>query len=68
MAIRIFKKDAKRTDTTTLEHSDSRTVGENEIALRAYQIWQERGCPSGSDGEDWRQAEEELRHRQTALA
>jgi hypothetical protein len=33
---------------------------ETVIAARAYELWQERGCPIGSDQEDWFQAEQEL--------
>ncbi len=33
----------------------------DEIARRAYQIWQAAGCPSGRDREHWLQAEAELR-------
>ena len=31
------------------------TIGptESEIATLAYQLWQENGCPVGSDKEDW---------------
>lgn len=32
-----------------------------ETALRAYQLWRERGCPEGSEEEDWFRAEEEMR-------
>ncbi len=32
----------------------------SEIALRAYQIWQEHGCTHGHDREDWHQSEQEL--------
>lgn len=32
-----------------------------EIALRAYRLWEERGCPIGSPEEDWFRAEEEIR-------
>lgn len=35
-------------------------VPEEEIALRAYLIWEEHGCTHGHDREDWLQAEEEL--------
>lgn len=38
-------------------------VEENEIAARAYELWQERGCPDGSDREDWIRAEQELKER-----
>jgi hypothetical protein len=32
-----------------------------EIAVLAYRLWHERGCPSGTDQEDWFRAERELR-------
>ncbi|MDZ4835631.1 MAG: DUF2934 domain-containing protein [Candidatus Melainabacteria bacterium] len=35
-------------------------IPDEEIALRAYEIWQEQGCKHGHDGEDWLKAEEEL--------
>lgn len=35
-------------------------VSEQAIALRAFQIWKERGCPHGHDHEDWYQSELEL--------
>jgi hypothetical protein len=46
----------------------SETVGldaenRDEIAALAYQYWQERGCPIGSDQEDWLRAENELKNR-----
>jgi len=31
-----------------------------EIALRAYQIFLERGCTPGNEKEDWLRAEQEL--------
>ena len=34
-----------------------------EIATRSYELWQERGCPTGSPDIDWFRAEEELRGR-----
>jgi hypothetical protein len=36
-------------------------LDENEVALRAYENWQKRGCPIGSPDEDWYEAEAELR-------
>lgn len=33
------------------------------VALRAYEIWKERGCPHGMDQDHWFQAERELRAR-----
>jgi hypothetical protein len=35
--------------------------GHNDIAKRAYEIWQSRGCPEGSSEEDWFRAAAELR-------
>ena len=37
-----------------------RRITREDIALRAYQIWQERGQDHGHDVEDWLQAEDEL--------
>jgi hypothetical protein len=34
---------------------------EVEIAGVAYQLWLDRGCPNGSDQEDWFRAEELLK-------
>jgi hypothetical protein len=39
------------------------SVDASLIRIRAYQIWQARGCPGGSNEEDWFIAEQELRHR-----
>ena len=33
----------------------------DRIAVRAYEIWQESGCPNGQDVEHWYRAERELR-------
>src|ERR1700744_4990476 len=33
----------------------------DDIAARAYSLWEERGCPDGSADEDWFQAVKELR-------
>jgi len=32
----------------------------DEVALRAYYLWIERGCPSGTAEQDWLEAEREL--------
>ena len=44
-----------------------RNADESMIRTRAYEHWQARGCPDGSDQKDWFTAEEEMRH-QVALA
>ena len=52
-------------DATALQNSakTAATVSptENEIATVAYQLWLERGCPHGSDQEDWFGAEAMLK-------
>jgi hypothetical protein len=40
----------------TMPHS----VTEEEIAQRAYELWQARGCPASDGSEDWKAAEAEL--------
>lgn len=40
-----------------------RAFGHEDIAVRAHQLWQARGCPNGSPQEDWFHAAEELRSR-----
>lgn len=37
-----------------------------QIASLAYALWQQRGCPEGSPGEDWFRAEKELLARSKA--
>jgi monoterpene epsilon-lactone hydrolase len=41
----------------------ARRPSREEIAQRAYQLWEERGRPHGSDEEDWHRAERELRRQ-----
>lgn len=36
---------------------------ETRIAALAYQLWLERGCPIGSDQDDWFRAEAMLKSR-----
>ena len=38
------------------------------VAALAYKMWQERGCPIGSDQEDWFRAENELKNRKVLAA
>jgi hypothetical protein len=37
-----------------------RKIRQEEIARRAYEIWQARGCPASDGSEDWQAAEAEL--------
>jgi hypothetical protein len=41
-------------------HTPMNTSTHDEVAQRAYQIWQDSGCPSGRDEEFWLQAEQQL--------
>jgi hypothetical protein len=44
------------------------TLNQNEIAARAYHIWEVDGRPTGSEIRYWLQAEEELRAAQNTAA
>jgi hypothetical protein len=44
----------------------TRNSPQEERALRAHRIWEERGSPIGSPEEDWFRAEEEIRREQAA--
>jgi hypothetical protein len=35
-------------------------VSDDEIARRAYELWQRRGCPASDGTEDWQAAKAEL--------
>jgi hypothetical protein len=65
MASRALKIDPKKSGmshpTDTTERNASEPVSENAVAALAYQIWLKRGCPIGSDQEDWFRAEEDLK-------
>jgi hypothetical protein len=67
VASRVLKIDPKKSSTRqpndSTEPKASETINEHAIAALAYQLWQERGCPIGSDQEDWFQAEQELQNR-----
>ena len=42
------------------EYTDTPGPSHEEIARRAYQLWEERGKPHGSPEEDWHLAKYEL--------
>jgi hypothetical protein len=66
MASRALKIDPRRNVATRQEETlEPERVSEIEIAARAYEIWQSRGCPIGSAEEDWFQAERELTTQKT---
>lgn len=41
----------------------NRSITNEAIAARAYELWQLRGCPIGSAEIDWLEAEQELQSR-----
>ena len=47
-------------DPNTNIHGVKRPLSEQEIALRAHEIFQQRGGTDGRDLDDWLQAEREL--------
>ena len=68
MASRAFKIDPKGTKSSVATHTGStqepvQSLNTEEIAVRSYELWQERGCPFGSPEVDWLRAEQELRDR-----
>jgi hypothetical protein len=40
---------------------DDPSISNEDVARRAYSLWEERGRPFGSPEEDWYKAKEELR-------
>lgn len=45
---------------TSTTNSPADQVSHEKIAMRAYEKWLKRGCPQGSDKQDWHEAEREL--------
>ena len=43
-----------------MSKSNKLTVGDAEVSLRAYQIWESEGKPVGKDFEHWLRAKAEL--------
>ena len=39
-----------------------RSISSEQIAQRAYEIWESRGCPTGDGTDEWMAAERELLH------
>jgi hypothetical protein len=64
MASRALEINPKNSVTSAPDHAIgirvAETIGEDQIATRAYQIWQKRGCPIGSPEQDWLEAQRQL--------
>jgi DUF2934 family protein len=62
MASRALKIDPQKAAASNPNINSGRPeVDQAAISARAYELWQERGRPIGSDQEDWFRAEQELR-------
>jgi hypothetical protein len=62
LALEHSRDAARATQLTTVGHGIA-AFGHHNIAARAYELWQARGCPEGSSQEDWFRAAEQLRSR-----
>jgi len=57
------KSNAKVVDiTATLSRKIGEEISPERIAARAYEKWQQRGCPIGDSEQDWYAARAELEH------
>jgi hypothetical protein len=61
-------RDAHQYTQTATTRDTIAAFGHDEIAKRAKELWQARGCPEGSPQEDWFRAIAELRSRARAHA
>jgi hypothetical protein len=52
---------AREAQTTTTSSAERPRPGAERIAVRAYEIWESHGRPSGTDRENWFEAERQLR-------
>jgi len=49
-------------------NANSQTDLDSEVARRAYERWQARGCPRGDGLRDWLEAEQEILASRTSAA
>lgn len=69
MASRAMKMHRQKAASSLNTQPDTIEIVEAAaVAARAYELWQERGCPIGSPEVDWFQAEDELKTRMTGQA
>jgi len=61
-ALEHSQKAFERTEQAqqAAQYSDRTSPGQAEIAARARELWESRGCPEGSPDEYWFRAEQEL--------
>ena len=56
----IASRQNEQSNTPSHESDQSNSIAQDLIAQRAYEKWQQRGCPLGDDLHDWFAAESEL--------
>ncbi len=49
------------------QSSSSQEQAASDIAMLAYVLWEQRGCPVGSPEQDWMEAEQKMRASQMRL-
>ena len=54
------------TEIAEIPTSAADLLGEEEIAIRAHELYLERGAEQGHDLDDWLRAEQELKARHNA--
>jgi hypothetical protein len=62
----LSRMERERAQDESMGDSALHTFGHEEIARRAYQLWEDRGHADGSPDEDWFRAVRELRQQATA--
>jgi Protein of unknown function (DUF2934) len=58
----------RKTEKPATADIGSQELTEEIIRVRAYQLFEQRGCRHGSDMDDWLQAEAEVTGKKTASA
>jgi hypothetical protein len=60
------KSSSSKTVALATESNEMAKPAEEQIRVRAHELWQQAGKPEGRDDEFWRQAEKELAQGATA--
>ncbi len=61
MSHAAYRREVKRPTEEVTPFPPTSEELEQRIRQRAYELWEQRGCPAGSDQDDWFQAEREYR-------
>jgi len=61
-------KSRSKTPEQTPEIVELDPANPDDVAALAYRLWHQRGCPIGSDQEDWFRAEQEIKNRTIVVA